>query len=366
MDVLMLPDYSDGNPYQRRLRDALEARSVSVSMTKGECFALLFGGFRLLPILGALREHGRPDVLHLHWIYPFTIGKHRPLTLAKGIQFLLELAVVRLLGVRIVWTVHNLEEHERRAPRLDRWYRHLLVRLSGRLIVHCESARTAVVDAYDLSPALREKIQIVPHGHYIDCYTDETTPAAARAELDVDRDTTLFLYFGRIREYKNVPALVSAFKQLDRSDATLLVVGSPRNAEVAARITARCDPDDNVRTEFRFVPEDEIQVYMNAADVVTLPFSELLTSGSTMLAMSFGNPVVVPAIGCVDTLVTGDCGFTFDPTVDGSLRDVLAQTMDADLEAVGAANYARAAEFDWGPIGAETASLYREVVAGGE
>lgn len=363
MDVLMMPDYSSGNPYQRRLRDALEARGVSVSMTKGECIALLFGGFRLLPILGALREHGRPDVLHLHWIYPFTIGKHLPLTVCKGGQFLLEIAVARLLGIQVVWTVHNLEEHERRAPRLDRLYRHLLVRLSGRVIVHCEAAATEIRETYHLSKGLQEKVHVVPHGHYIECYEDETTPDEARSELDIDPGTTLFLYFGRIREYKNLPELVTAFKQIDRPDAQLLIVGSPRNDELAAQITARFDPEDNVRTEFRFVPEAEIQTYMNAADVVTLPFSELLTSGSAMLAMSFGKPVIVPAIGCVDTLVDGDCGITYDPSDPDALRSAMERAMDIDLEAVGAANYERASSFDWGPISEQTVSLYRDIAA---
>lgn len=361
MDVLMMPDYSAGNPYQRRLRDALESHGVTVSMTKGACFAVLFGGFRVLPVLGALREQGVPDVLHLHWVYPFTIGTYWPLTLAKGVQFLFELLVVRVLGVEIVWTVHNLWEHERRAPRFDRFYRRAIVRFCDRIVVHCESAREQVADAYDLSERQRERITVIPHGNYVNCYPDETSAEEARLELGLDSDETVFLYFGRIREYKNVPELVRAFKSLGREDARLLVVGSPRNEAVADRITAQTDPEDNVRTEFTFVPEEDVQVYMRAADIVTLPFSDLLTSGSTMLAMSFGNPVVVPGIGCLDELVSGDCGFTFDPDTEGTLQATLAQTLDADLDAIGRHNYERAKSFTWDPIGRDTATVYRSV-----
>jgi len=365
MNVLMMPDYSDGNPYQRRLRDALESRGVTVSLTKGECFAVLFGGFRVMPVLGAFRDRGSPDVLHLHWVYPFTIGKHRPLTLAKGLQFLFELFVARLLGVEIVWTVHNLWEHERRAPRFDRFYRRVIVRLCGRIVVHCEAARGEVVEAYDLPARHREKVTVIPHGNYVDCYPGETTCEEARSRLGLEPDETVFLYFGRIREYKNVPELVTAFKRLDRDDIRLLVVGSPRNDAVADRITAQIGPEDSVRTEFTFVPEEEVQVYMRGTDIVTLPFSDLLTSGSTMLAMSFGKPVVVPGIGCVDELVSGDCGFTFDPDAEGALRAALERALEADLEAVGRHNYERAESFRWGPIGSATAEVYRELADSG-
>lgn len=361
MDVLMMPDYSSGNPYQRQLGEVLESNGVSVTLSKGESFTVIFDGFRVLPVLGCLYQE-RPAILHLHWVYPFTIGPYRWLTLAKGVQFLFELLAARLFGVTIVWTVHNLWEHERRSPRLDRFYRRVIVRFCDRIVVHCESAREQVVDAYDLSARQREKITVIPHGNYVECYPEETSRDEARSQLGLDHDETVFLYFGRIREYKNVPELVTAFKRLDTDDARLLVVGNPRNKAVADRITARIGPDDNIKTEFSFVPEDEVQVYMRAADVVTLPFSDLLTSGSTMLAMSFGKPVVVPGIGCVDELITGDCGFTFDPGADGDLQATLERALEADLETVGRNNYERATAFSWDPIGDETAKMYRSVV----
>ena len=59
MKVLHAPDYRAGNPYQRLLADAVEARTdIRVDF--------LSGYPRLLPLARGVRRHGA-DVLHLHW-----------------------------------------------------------------------------------------------------------------------------------------------------------------------------------------------------------------------------------------------------------------------------------------------------------
>ncbi|MEZ4597387.1 MAG: glycosyltransferase [Chloroflexota bacterium] len=47
------------------------------------------------------------------------------------------------------------------------------------------------------------------------------------------------------------------------------------------------------------VPDDRMQVFLRAADVMVLPYRDVLTSGSAILAMTFGLPVVAPRIGCL-------------------------------------------------------------------
>ena len=56
-----------------------------------------------------------------------------------------------------------------------------------------------------------------------------------------------------------------------------------------------------------FVPDGEVQHYLLAADAVVLPFKEILTSGSAMLALSFGRPVVAPH-GWVTLLISSESG----------------------------------------------------------
>jgi glycosyltransferase involved in cell wall biosynthesis len=51
-----------------------------------------------------------------------------------------------------------------------------------------------------------------------------------------------------------------------------------------------------------FVHEDDIQLYLKAADLVVLPFVEILNSGTAMLSLSFGCPIMVPEKGSMGEL----------------------------------------------------------------
>lgn len=47
----------------------------------------------------------------------------------------------------------------------------------------------------------------------------------------------------------------------------------------------------------RMIPDEEVQYYMNAADIVVLPFKKIENSGSAILAMGFAKAVIAPNSG---------------------------------------------------------------------
>lgn len=349
MRVFISPDYTGTNPYQRHLTEELRNRDVEVESVD------VHG-----PLMPAkvVRERGLPDVFHLHWLHPFFVGRNGVFTALMGAVLLAQVAILRLLGVRFVWTVHNLVTHDAPNPRLERAYKHVFVRFIDAVIVHCEDAAETVRRAYRLPQRYANRIHVVPHGHYVDSYENEVTRAEARAELGLD-DEFVFLYFGRVCGYKNIPTLIEAFGGIEDPEARLLVVGNPRNERSEAEVLGAARGDERVGTTLTFVPESDVQYYMNAADVVVLPFQEILTSGSTVLAMSFGKPVVVPDEGCVSSLVPSAGGFTYRDA-PGALEATMRRSMDADLETVGRANRRAALARDWANIARLTADAYRE------
>src|SRR5690606_29130713 len=97
------------------------------------------------------------------------------------------------------------------------------------------------------------------------------------ARLGLPADAVVLLFLGKIRRYKGVPELIETFQSIDGGDARLVVAGSPLNPQVEKEVR------DAVRSEHvhlhpNFVPDGEIQVYMNAADAVVLPYQDVLTS----------------------------------------------------------------------------------------
>lgn len=354
MEALHIPDYSDANPYQRELQQALATEDVSASVATG-------GGF--FPVIDAARAAEWPDIVHLHWLHPYLIGRGRVTTLAKGSRLLLELLILRLAGIQIVWTVHNDIEHERRAPYLERGFKHLIFRLCGIAFIHCGAMKEEILRTFRLPGRYRSRIVVIDHGNYVETYASDTERAPV--ELGPERDETTFLFFGQIRPYKGVTALVDAFRSLESPDAELLIVGNPSSAALRERIERRSRGCDAIHTVFEYVPDSAVLTYLDLADVVVLPYENVLTSGTVVLAMGEGKPVVTPAIGCLEELLT-DAGeesaeLTYDPETEGALADALRRSLEADLATVGRQNRALVRGHEWEDVAAATARAYERI-----
>ena len=115
----------------------------------------------------------------------------------------------------------------------------------------------------------------------------------------------------------------------------------------------------------KFIPDEEVQVFFHAADVVILPYRAVLTSGSAILAISFGKPVVAPALGLITDLIRdGEDGLLYDPDEPGGLLRAMRRFLDLDARArtrMGAAARATAARLSWGKA---SGALYLDALAG--
>jgi beta-1,4-mannosyltransferase len=347
--VLFLPDFRS-NPYQRLLATALAKQGVNVVMRAA------IGG---LPVFGAIRTHGKPDLLHLHWIAPFFVRSKTARSIEKAFRFAGQLVIARLLGIKIVWTIHNLLEHERRHVHLERLFSQFLVRLCNQLIVHCSFARKAIIETYRIPDLCKDKICVIPHGHYIDSYANQISQEQARAKLELGTDEIVFLYFGRIRSYKGVLPLVEVFRKLESPQVRLLIVGRPASEMIGMELMRRCQPDSRICLFPKFIPDEDVQLYMNAASVVVLPYQDILNSGAALLAMSFAKAVIIPRLGCIPEVFGSQGGFLYDPDEEGGLLKAMQQALVADLAAMGQHNYHRAKHFDWNVIARQTYEVYR-------
>ena len=359
--VLFLPDFSASNPYQRQLAEGLRVLGITVTMARAP-------RRQPLPILREWLRHGRPDVIHLHWTHNYLGGTAvpgraaAPGRLARA-RFLWQLRIVKALGTRLVWTVHNLGVHDGAGDPREMSVHRQLVGLCDAVICHCEAALEAAVDAYDLRSADRARLHVIPHGNYVGLYPAPADRAEARARLELTEDVTVLAFVGAIRAYKGVAQLLAAFHEIDDPKARLIVAGNPRATRDApglgSELAAAARRDPRVQVRLRFVPDEEIGILLTAADAVVLPFRDILTSGSAILAMSFGKAVVAPRLGCLPELLDTGGGLLYDPVPADALRNALRAALAADLPAIGARNLDRARQLDWGRIAAATAQLYR-------
>lgn len=305
---------------------------------------------------------GRYDVLHLHW--PDRRVRSARLTDAvlrsAGLIALLDIAHQRRM--KVVWTVHNLAAHEgvKREWLERRYWDALTSRLDGFICL----SESGVPAARQRHPNL-EHIPgfVIPHGHVHGVYPDVLTRDQARATLGIADGAAVIAVIGQVRAYKNIPQLMTAFRSLERDDAVLLVAGRARPESLRDRIVEMARGDSRIRLDLRFVPDDEVQLHLRAADLVVLNYREILNSGSALLALSFDRPLLVPRKGAMADLERS-VGAEWVRTYDG---DISAPQLQAALEWATRSDRPQRPPLNhlgWDRIGELTADAFHQLVSG--
>jgi beta-1,4-mannosyltransferase len=339
--IARFPATAGSNPYLRLLDQELSAR-----------------GFELVAepqlSLGRLwRQRQRQTFLHFHW----ELARHSASIPALA-RFAARLATARLLGYRIVWTIHNVEPAQvAAADRLRRVARKLLARSSHLLMAHDESTIDAVRAELGRQAA---RIRLVPHPSYRGVYPAGRDRETVRAELHIPRDAFTFLCFGRLRDDKGIELLLEAYRELGEPDAVLVVAGEVHQRQIGASVLDAFRADPRLRPLLQVVPVARVAELFGAADAAVFPRSESRTSGSLILALSLGLPAVAAQLEPYSTLLGhGRAGWLFRPGDAGSLRAALeAAVSEPALEAKAVAARAVADALPtWSETGEQTAAL---------
>ena len=271
---------------------------------------------------------GARIVLHLHWtnriLEESTTEGSAKAVLAK---FVARLDRFLAAGGRLAWTVHNTLPHDARLPVVEAALQQAIV--DRATIVHVLSANTpsAVAEWFTIP---EDRVLHVPHPNYIGAYIDVISPEAARWELGIPPDDTVYALLGAIKPYKGLDQLIDAFDavlQRDPGRRRLLVAGGPDSDPGTEAFLRRCVLHPFIALHARKIPGDEMQVFLRAADIAVLPYVRSLNSGVLMLALSFGIPVVAPAVGAMAEVVTPEIGRTFVP---GDRDSLVAALIAAD------------------------------------
>jgi glycosyltransferase involved in cell wall biosynthesis len=216
-----------------------------------------------------------------------------------------------MLGMHLVWTAHNVLPLQ---PLFadDVAARRALVSTSDLVLAHSESTVSCLA-TMGMAP---RKSAVIPHGPF--------APTQSVASLRVpgsDQGPCRFLFIGRVEEYKGVDDLLSAFDSMPRSvGAHLTVAGQCKDSYLQSRVlefSNRLDASIFVGPDR--LSEDRMTELIAAADVVVLPFRRITTSGSVMLALSHGRPLILPEMAAL-------ADFPDNAVVryDGSISDLSA------------------------------------------
>jgi len=354
--VLHTPDWRSSNPYQALLAEALAAHGVT------SCFTT---GLRVLPLLREVARH-RPDIVHVHAAEAYLLDPRLVGTLLRAVRLLAEALWLRLRGVPVVYTMHNLISQQRPHPRIERWATGAFLRLCHGIILHGASGMQSVREWFGESVA--ERCRVVLHGHFIDPNLPVPARPEARRALAVPPGTRLLVILGQILSYKMVLETIEIARGLPDAGFRLLVAGECREEGLRERLEEAAAGDERIRLELSFVPEEHVSAYLAAADVVLVPYRYIFTSGSLILAMSHGRPVLISDTGLVRDYIGEEGAFLFEAGDREALAGAIGRALSAserELERMGVANLERARSLDWATAARKTLAIYEEALGRG-
>ena len=315
----------DRNPYARLLYGELEQVGFETIDARP---------LKLQWLLSARRH---VDILHFHWdplqryvqrspdrvtLLLRRLRQERLVPWWEVVSFVTLLAAARTLGYRLVWTIHEIRPHESDHARHDIFSSRALARLSHLLLAHDAATAERAHAALGI-PA--EEIHVVPHGSYVGAYPPGRARNAVRSELGVPSDAFVFLAFGHLRAYKELPLLLDAFASLPSPSARLIIAGVPWDAAMRQVVSVAAEQDPRIQLMLEPVPVERVEELFKASDVAVFPRGDGWTSGSLILAMSMGTPVIAARRPTYAELMEGEtAGWLFEPGDVSSMKDCLS------------------------------------------
>lgn len=269
--VLSMPFRTDTNRYFQLFVDALESEGIQVLGVRGIGAPLL-----------------RFDVLHIH--FPAFFYHRRSVIAAVfwSAIFIASLVFLRLLGKRIVYSVHDVDPH------LSPYYRAWIVRpyiAAFHRLCHAFVflSRTSQADFYSRFPDQRHKLcSLIGHPPYPATLMTPEQKLKARAALHSAQDSFLVGFLGEIKPYKGLEVISSLPTSLSNGKNVIVVAAGKVEAafqDTAQRILSEFPSDRLVRIDQR-LSDPEMDELIQCLDVILLSYSSISNSGFALLALS--------------------------------------------------------------------------------
>ncbi len=285
----------------------------------------------------------RPTYLHFDWIVSYYYRRSLWLTLLSVPLFCGQILLARMLGAKLVWTLHNILPHDATYLGVHRFCQRFLARRCDWVRVFAQS--TILKASVELRTP-ESKFRVVPEGDYKSTYPDEVSRAAARERLQFSSSAKIFLYFGLIKPYKGILELVECFREMQQPDVILLIAGKVMNTDYGRMIEEK--RSSNIIFVNEFIADNELQYYFRAADMVVLPFKNIENSGSLIMAMGFARPIIAPRQGVISERLRQQDEWLYDSHDELRQKLEMAATSPSTrLEAAGNRNFTALAKYTW-------------------
>lgn len=290
----------------------------------------------------------RPDVVHVQWLRLW----HVDYAFAW---------ILRKIGIRVVFTAHNILPHVQRAsdPKNYRKYYALV----DRIIVHNSRTRDELAEQMQVE---RTKISVLFHGVF-ENFVDESAVGKRREalaqQLEIRPGQIVFACLGVQKPYKGTQEVVEVWASTpelrDNPDARLLIIGRNHGLDYTPLQACR-----NAYVLNEMVDDVDFEAYLELSSVVMLTYRRISQSGLLFSAVHRNVPVLVSDVGgLTEALAIGHIGWNIGSLSVEALREAMCRLVKnpdeiAQVRADKAEFDKICAAYDWRNIGTQTSEFY--------
>jgi glycosyltransferase involved in cell wall biosynthesis len=259
----------------------------------------------------------RPDLLILQWWHPFFAPAYWSIT--------------KLLRkrCRILFVCHNVFPHE--TFPFQNFLVPAVLKNGDAFIVHSEPDEKAL-RSFVGNPRCARTV----HPTYNAFRASGLSKKEARKRLGLEDGEKVLLFFGFIREYKGLKTLIAAMPEivLLLPACRLLIVGdfhSRQSKDEYVNLLEKSGCREHICLIDGYVPDDEVEKYFAACDVVVLPYDSATQSGIVQIAYGFEKPVIATdAGGLGEVAADGRTGYLVPPKDSRKLAEAVVKFFAED------------------------------------
>ncbi|MEM3504805.1 MAG: glycosyltransferase family 4 protein [Archaeoglobaceae archaeon] len=288
------------------------------------------------------------DIVHVQASGP--IGGFLPAIVAAMLR--------KIVKLRLVVTFHysNYEMFIRKRKRLVKF-----VLGSSDIFITVSKGQSSIIKNIVKNELLLNKVLVVPNG-----FDSSKLPfiekSLAKQKLGITNDNKIIFNLANLLEKKGHKYLIEAMKIVSnkRKDVICYIGGEgPLKKKLEDQIK-KLNLQEHVKL-LGFIPDEELYLWMNAADIFVLP--SLSEGNPTVMfeALGVGLPFVGTAVGGVPEIITSeDYGLLCKPGDAEDLAEKILIALEKEWDREKIRKYAE--QFTWDNIAKQVVRVYEEVL----